>query len=162
MQSVSCVLSCLACIAGALGGSDHSNDAELGMMTLKQAMRDTSLFWEVRQMMEDPDVLAEVGKMMADPVFQKQAKHAAMSAEMMAMEESPRKTLASTLLALNPAPARPKGHVSQRSTSAQMDALADLKDYAKKLNPAVGYWDPLKQPPTVHERFVYSLDCTPP
>jgi hypothetical protein len=144
MQSVSFVLSCLACIAGALGGSDHSNDAELGMMTLKQAMRDTSLFWEVRQMMEDPDVLAEVGKMMADPVFQKQAKHAAMSAEMMAMEESPRKTLASILLALNPAPARQKGHVSQRSASAQMDALADLKDYAKKLNPAVGYWDPLK------------------
>jgi hypothetical protein len=140
MVSLPCVLACLACIVGAVRGNDQVNDAELGMVTLKQAMRDPSLFWSTLEMMEDPDFLAQVDKMMADPLFQKQAKHAAMTAEMMAMEASPRKTLASILLALNPAPAR----VSQRSASAQMDALSDLKDYAKKLNPAIGYWDPLK------------------
>ena len=32
---------------------------------------------------------------------------------------------------------------TSRAPTANMAAADDLKDYAKKLNPVVGYWDPL-------------------
>merc|ERR1719183_1499451 len=48
--------------------------------------------------------------------------------------------LSSLLLALNPAASR----AASAKTNVRMDALSDLKDQAKALNPVVGYWDPLK------------------
>jgi hypothetical protein len=133
MWSSSFGLFCLACFACALGV--RVNDAELGVMTLKQAMRNPNEFWDVLKMFEDPEFSEEVNKMMNDPTFREQASHAA---ETVAMEDVPAKTLASLLLAVNPVSTR-----TQRSTSARMETLAELKDYAKKLNPVIGYFDPL-------------------
>jgi len=81
--------------------------------------------------------------MMADPKFQEQAKLVSMHAEE-AMNESPAKSLASILLASNPASSISRSHAPQRSASVEMETLSELQDYAKKLNPVIGYWDPLR------------------
>jgi hypothetical protein len=104
-------------------------------MTLKQAMRNPTMFWYTFKMFEDPEFSEQVNNMMNDPTFQEQASRAA---EMVAREEAPAKTLASLLLAANPMSAR-----TQRSASARMETISELKDYAKKLNPVIGYFDPL-------------------
>jgi hypothetical protein len=55
-------------------------------------------------------------------------------------ESSSPDALASLLLALSPGSAR----ATRARTNVRMDALGDLKEQAKALNPVVGYWDPLK------------------
>ena len=52
-------------------------------------------------------------------------------------------SILSSMLAYQ-APAAPAGAVSRAAaTGVRMESLADLKDLATKLNPAVKYWDPL-------------------
>ena len=52
-------------------------------------------------------------------------------------------SILSSMLAYQ-APAAPAGAVSRAAASGvRMESLADLKDLATKLNPAVKYWDPL-------------------
>merc|ERR1719379_2121123 len=41
------------------------------------------------------------------------------------------------------APVVPAGAASRSAAAVRMESLADLKDLATKLNPAVKYWDPL-------------------
>jgi hypothetical protein len=129
------------------------NDAELGMANLKQAMRDPSLLADVARELRHPEGRAELIKMLANPSFSKQMK--ALIAENGApadfltleyyakkqqTEESTPDALASLLLALNPVSAR----AASRRTAVRMDALTELKAQAMELNPAVGYFDPLK------------------
>jgi hypothetical protein len=37
----------------------------------------------------------------------------------------------------------PVQSLSARATSVKMETAADLKDLANKLNPVVGFWDPM-------------------
>jgi len=129
------------------------DDAELGMANLHQAMRDPSLLAEVARGLRHPEGQAELIKMLANPSFQEQMnaliERKGSPADFLTLafygkeqpEEvsSPPDSLASLLLALSP--------VSARSASAQtqvrMDALSDLKEQAKGINPVIGYWDPM-------------------
>jgi hypothetical protein len=94
-------------------------------MHLKQAMRNPASFWDVLKMFEDRDFAEQVDSMMNDPTFQEQAT--TLNAKMWLSEKAPENTLASLLLAVNPVSTRP-----QRSASARMETLSELKDYAKK------------------------------
>jgi hypothetical protein len=128
------------------------NDAELGMANLKQAMRDPSLLADVARGLRQPEGQIELMKMLANPSLQRQMKTiiAANGAladfltlefyaeEQQTEDSSPPESLASLLLALNSISAR----ASARS-NVRMDALGDLKEQAKALNPFVGFWDPL-------------------
>jgi hypothetical protein len=124
------------------------NDAELGMINLKHAMRDPSLLADIAQGLRHPEGQAELIKMLANPNFQEEMNTLIDSngglADFLTLEfygmqqktedSSPPDALASLLLALNPTTAR---------ANVRMDALSDLKDLAKSQNPVVGYFDPL-------------------
>jgi hypothetical protein len=128
------------------------NVAELGLANLKMAMRDQSFMSEVAEGMRQPEGLAEAVKIMADPKFQKQAK-----AVVEQMKESGILTNFLKLEyygslnaagALNPSmgssDALPSSSAPVHRADVRMETLADLQSNAEKLNPVVGYWDPLK------------------
>jgi len=129
------------------------NDAELGMANLKRAMSDPALLADVARELRHAEGQAELIKLMAKPSFQQQMKalidaNGALAdfltpefyANEQTQDDSSPDALASLLLSLNPVPSRV---TSARSNDMRMDALGDLKEQAKSLNPIVGFFDPL-------------------
>jgi hypothetical protein len=112
------------------------NAAELGMANLQDAMRDSSFLSEFAESLRDVNTLGEVVKMMADPDFQEQAKDAAKQleasgfpmevlslayyAEMPEEEAGPSQSLASLLLAVNPAGAYQNKHATRHADLSMM------------------------------------------
>jgi hypothetical protein len=119
--------------------SGDLNEAELGVANLQQAASDPSVMGEVMQQLQDPDFVAQLEEMLQDPTFQEQALQAIAEAREATMAKKSSKTLASLLFAMSPAGAR-----LARTSKVNMETNADLQVLAKKLNPAVGYFDPLK------------------
>jgi len=127
------------------------NDAELGLLNLKSAMRDPSLLKEMAEGLRHPEGRAELIKLMANPRFQEQAKRVAdnmrangvfagfLEPAFYAKKEDSSKTLQTLLLALNPVPA-----TRTRTGSTQMSALDELIELAESTPGPVQYWDPLK------------------
>jgi hypothetical protein len=139
------------------------NDAELGARNLQLAMSDPALrseiASEVRELLRTSEGIADLTKMIASPSFQEQA------AEVVKNKEASSTSLANVLLAMT-AHASPRPAVETRSPNVRMDwregerakkrmewlaadkesgaaAMAALKSDASKLNPFIGYWDPL-------------------
>jgi len=129
------------------------DSAELGMANLKHAMHDTALLADVARGLRHAEGQAELTKLMANPSFQQQMKglidaNGAMASfltlefyakEQQEKDDSPPDALASLLLSLSPVASR----AASGRTKVRMDALGDLKEQAKSLNPLVGFWDPL-------------------
>jgi len=127
------------------------NDAELGLLNLKNAMRDPSLLKEMAEGLRHPEGRAELIKLMANPRFQEQAKRVAdnmrangvfagfLEPAFYAKKEDSSKTLQTLLLALNPVAA-----TRTRTGSTQMSALDELIELAESTPGPVQYWDPLK------------------
>jgi len=127
--------------------------AELGMANLKHAMHDTALLADVARGLRHAEGQAELTKLMANPSFKQQMKglidaNGAMASfltlefyakEQQEKDDSPPDALASLLLSLSPVASR----AASGRTKVRMDALGDLKEQAKSLNPLVGFWDPL-------------------
>jgi hypothetical protein len=127
--------------------------AELGMANLKHAMHDTALLADVARGLRHAEGQAELTKLMANPSFQQQMKglidaNGAMASfltlefyakEQQQKDDSAPDALASLLLSLSPVASR----AASGRTKVRMDALGDLKEQAKSLNPLVGFWDPL-------------------
>jgi hypothetical protein len=171
MHSIVCVLMSLALLGSArrvqtsVGGQDWEsensvrnlkgeiNDAELGLLNLKSAMRDPSLLKEMAEGLRHPEGRAELIKLMANPRFQEQAKRVAdnmrangvfagfLEPAFYAKKEDSSKTLQTLLLALNPVAATRK---QSRTGSTQMSALDELIELAESTPGPVQYWDPLK------------------
>jgi len=169
MRSIFCVLMSLALLGSArrvqtsVGGQDWEsensvrnlkgeiNDAELGLLNLKSAMRDPSLLKEMAEGLRHPEGRAELIKLMANPRFQEQAKRVAdnmrangvfagfLEPAFYAKKEDSSKTLQTLLLALNPVAA-----TRTRTGSTQMSALDELIELAESTPGPVQYWDPLK------------------
>merc|ERR1719491_2220449 len=127
------------------------NVAELGLANLKMAMRDQSLMSEVAEGMRQPEGLAELVRIMADPKFQKQAqplvgqmKASGILTDFLKLEYYGALNAAG---AFGPSAGKadaPHSSSASRHTDVRMETLADLKSNAEKLNPVVGYFDPLK------------------
>jgi len=127
------------------------NDAELGMANLKRAMSDPALLADVARGLRHAAGQAELIKLMANPSFQQQMKDlidangalpSFLTPQFYAKEhedDSSPDALASLLLSLSPVSPR----AASARTDVRMDALSDLKEQAKSLNPIVGFWDPL-------------------
>jgi len=127
------------------------NDAELGMANLKRAMSDPALLADVARGLRHAAGQAELIKLMANPSFQQQMKAlidangalaSFLTPQFYAKEhedDSSPDALASLLLSLSPVSPR----AASVRTNVRMDALGDLKEQAKSLNPIVGFWDPL-------------------
>jgi len=127
------------------------NDAELGMANLKRAMSDPALLADVARGLHHAAGQAELIKLMANPSFQQQMKAlidangalaSFLTPQFYAKEQeddSSPDALASLLLSLSPVSPR----AASARTNVRMDALGDLKEQAKSLNPIVGFWDPL-------------------
>jgi hypothetical protein len=128
------------------------NQAELGMANVMRAMNDPAMRAEIKKMMEDP----EVQQLMADPDFQEQARQAMkeilgeiladptfqeQANQILAQTVQARKEnkLATLLLAMSSAKAR----TTRGASNVRMETNADLRALAAKLNPAIGYFDPL-------------------
>jgi hypothetical protein len=133
------------------------NDAELGLLNLKHAMRDTSLLKDMSEGLRHPEGRAELIKMMANPRFQEQSKRLAdkmkengvfaafLEPAFYARKEDASRTLQSFLLALNPVATRSNAaKVQSRTGSADMSALDELIELAESTPGPVQYWDPLK------------------
>merc|ERR1719379_1915671 len=122
----------------------ETNEAEFGMATLMNAMRDPSLFSAIAEELRDAETLAEVVKMMADPDFQEQAKDAAeqLEASGFPMEvfkaefyaSGPSKSLATLLLAVNPMGASATRHADPSMMAAKR-LFQPKKAAAKKAAP---------------------------
>jgi len=135
-------------------GIGELTDAEIGLLNLKNAMKNPSLMKETAQALRSPEGSGELVKMMANPRFQEQAKRIAdtmratgvftdfLKLESYAKEEDSTKTLQSVLLALNPVGAVRKN--AARTQSAGMSALDELIELAESTPGPVQYWDPLK------------------
>jgi hypothetical protein len=134
------------------------NDAELGLLNLKSAMRDPSLLKEMAEGLRHPEGRSELIKMLANPMFQEQSKRLAenmrangvfaafLEPAFYARNEDASKTLQSLLLAVNPAAAA-RGKAAQmqsRTGTADMSALDELIELAESTPGPVQYWDPLK------------------
>jgi len=127
------------------------NDAELGMANLKRAMSDPALLADVARGLRHAAGQAELIKLMANPSFQQQMKALFdangalanfLTPQFYAKEQDDDNSpdaLASLLLSLSPVSPR----AASARTNVRMDALGDLKEQAKSLNPIVGFWDPL-------------------
>jgi len=127
------------------------NDAELGMANLKRAMSDPALLADVARGLRHAAGQAELIKLMANPSFQQQMKAlidangalaSFLTPQFYAKEQDDDNfpdALASLLLSLSPVSPR----AASARTNVRMDALGDLKEQAKSLNPIVGFWDPL-------------------
>jgi len=127
------------------------NDAELGMANLKRAMSDPALLADVARGLRHAAGQAELIKLMANPSFQQQMKAlfdangalaSFLTPQFYAKEQDDDNSpdaLASLLLSLSPVSPR----AASARTNVRMDALGDLKEQAKSLNPIVGFWDPL-------------------
>jgi len=128
-------------------------DAELGLLNLKNTMRDPSLAKEMAAGLRHPEGRAELVKMMANPKFQEQAKRVSdnmkasgvfsdfLRPEAYARTKKSSKTLDTLLLALNPSAAT---RSQSRTGNAQMSALDELIELAESTPGPVQYWDPLK------------------
>jgi hypothetical protein len=132
------------------------SEAELGLLNLKNAMRDPSLLKEMADGLRHVEGRAELIKLMANPRFQEQAKRLAdnmkaggafaafLEPAFYAREEDTSKTLQTLLLALNPGAAT-RGNAGQsRTGNARMSALDELIELAESTPGPVQYWDPLK------------------
>merc|ERR1719221_707990 len=101
--------------------------------------------------MRKPEGLAELVRIMADPSFQKQAqglvgqmKASGILTDFLKLEYY---GALNTAGAFGPSMGNTDAHHSSsasRHTDVRMETLADLKSNAEKLNPVVGYFDPLK------------------
>jgi hypothetical protein len=133
-------------------------DAELGLLNLKNAMRDPALLKEMAEGLRQSEGRAELIKMMANPKFQEQSKRLAdnmrangvfaafLEPEFYAKKEDASKSLQTLLLATNPVAAT-RGNAAQmqsRTGSADMSALDELIELAESTPGPVQYWDPLK------------------
>jgi hypothetical protein len=180
MHSIACVLVSLAIIGSArrvqtsvgsaVGARDWEfenelrsskgeiTDAELGLLNLKNAMRDPALLKEMADGLRQSEGRAELIKMMANPKFQEQSKRLAdnmrangvfaafLEPEFYAKKEDASKSLQTLLLAMNPVAAT-RGNAAQmqsRTGSADMSALDELIELAESTPGPVQYWDPLK------------------
>jgi hypothetical protein len=143
------------------------NEAQLGMANLEHAMQEPSLMAEVADWLRHPEGRASLLKTMNDQKFQADAKDAAAqmkkggelpnfltfdfySESWNADKNHPSKTQARLTQALEaasafrmPAAATSRPTDATRQSDVKMDAMADLKSDAKKLNPAIGFFDPL-------------------
>jgi len=143
------------------------NDAELGMANLKASLSDPSMMAEVAQWLRHPDGRAQLIKMTADPLFRRQAKEAAEQlknsegvlpnlfqfesyAGSNVQSSKTQAVLSQTIEAASAFQIPATGRVASRSAAAatrpadaRMDALSELQGDAKKLNPVIGFFDPL-------------------
>merc|ERR1719327_2193243 len=143
------VLTCLTCASAvhdwelknlALYRAGALNDAELGARNLEKTMSDSTLLSEVAsevmEILRTSEGLTDLTKMIANPAFQEQA------AKAMKKYSTSVASLSKVFLAMSGhASSRPA--VGARSSDVRMETLADLKSNAEKLNPVVGYFDPL-------------------
>jgi len=113
------------------------NEAELGARNLQNSMSDPAMLSEIAseivELLRTSEGLTDLTKMVANPRFQQQA------AQVVKNKKASTSSLASVLLAMTK-------HATSRSIRAsdvRMETLADLKSNAEKLNPVVGYFDPL-------------------
>jgi len=128
------------------------SEAELGIANFVDALKDPSVLLEAAKLMNDPEVLAEVMQSLndpefvkqleeqwADPSFQEKARQA-ITQQVRAehAQKVPTDSLATLLFAMNPTRSHSRG-----TSNVKMESNADLRLLAKKLNPVVGYWDPL-------------------
>jgi hypothetical protein len=163
MYSIVCVfvglvVTCSARRVQSASGIGDITDAELGLLNLKKAMKDPSLFKETAQFLRSSEGSGELVRMMANPMFQEQSKRLAytmraagvfadfMKLESYAKEADSSATLQNVLLALNPAGATRKNAArsQSRTGSAGMSALDELIELAESTPGPVQYWDPLK------------------
>jgi hypothetical protein len=156
MYSIICVCVGLAVTSArrvqTASGMGELTDAEIGLLNLKNAMKNPSLMKETAQALRSSEGSGELVKMMANPRFQEQAKRIVdtmratgvftdfLKLESYAKEEDSTKMLQSVLLALNPVAAR----TQSRTRSASMSALDELIELAESTPGPVQYWDPLK------------------
>jgi hypothetical protein len=116
------------------------NDAELGARNLQNAMSDPALLSEVAsevmELLRTSEGIADLSKMMASASFQEQA------AEVIKEEKTSATSLANVLLAMTARAT--SSSTATRNSGPRMDAMADLKSDAEKLNPVIGYFDPLQ------------------
>jgi len=163
MYSIACVLVGLIATASARrvqssNGIGEITDAELGLLNLKNAMKDPSLLKETAQLLRNSEGSGELVRMMANPKFQEQAKRLVdtmkstgvfadfLKLESYAKEEDSSKTLQSVLLALNPVGTTQNNAAQKqgRTGKAHMSALDELIELAESTPGPVQYWDPLK------------------
>jgi hypothetical protein len=121
--------------------SGEINEAEVGVANLQQVASDPSIISEITQQLKDPEFIAQLEEKLKDPIFQEQAQEAIAEQRQANMKQQASSKLASLLFAMSPAGAHPG---TARTSNVKMETNADLQVLAKKVNPAVGYFDPLK------------------